>query len=107
MAAPFAQEIELFLQDRHPSQGNGGQRTRPSHDHAEAPQRQTSGHRLAQMRKSLANDVVPLIKSRKAGHGFSPVSRSVYYNSAYQNHASPHLLLRPKDLRQKGVPGWV
>ncbi len=58
-------------------------------DPAEAPQGQTGGHRLAQMRKPLGTNVVPLVKSRKARQGFSPVNRNACHISFYRCRGSP------------------
>ena len=102
IAEPFAQRVEFLLQDGNPGPSYSGQGARPCHDHAEAPQRQASDHRLAQMRKSLANNVVPLIKSRKVRHGSSPVSGSVYYNSVYQEPCLTSFVAQPRNLHQKG-----
>src|SRR5262249_24098479 len=102
IAKPLAQGIELLLQDRRPRPSHGGQRARPSHDHAEAPQSQARGHRLAQMGKPLGDDIVPLVKSREAGHGSSPVSGNACHTSAYQNRASPFCCPEPRNLHLKG-----
>src|SRR5262249_42047298 len=103
IAKPLAQGIELLLQARRQRQTHGGQRARPSHDHAEAPQSQARGHRLAQMGKPLGDDIVPLVKSREAGHGSSPVSGNACHTSAYQNRASPFCCPEPRNLHLKGV----
>src|SRR5262249_61810932 len=73
-----------------------------SHDHAEAPQSQARGHRLAQMGKPLGDDIVPLVKSREAGHGSSPVRGNACHTSAYQNRASPFCCPEPRNLHLKG-----
>src|SRR5262249_36852246 len=101
IAKPLAQGIELLLQDRRPRPSHGGKRTLPSHYHAEAPQSQARCHRLAQMGKPLGDDIVPLVKSREAGHGSSPVSGNACHTSAYQNRASPFCCPEPRNLHLK------
>src|SRR5207245_4707875 len=103
---PFADSMELQLQERFQSPGHRRQRARARHDHAEGPQSQAPGHGLAQVRKTLVNRIVPLVHSRKAGHG-SSVSGNACDTSAYQNYASLLFSSLAKNLHLKGLAGRV
>jgi len=69
VAQPFAHRVEGLAQQRCQQIRHGGQAARAGDDHAEAPQRQAHGLRLADRRKVRGNGVDPVVKLRLARHG--------------------------------------
>jgi len=66
---PFAHRVEGLAHQRRQQVRHGGQAARACDDHAEAPQRQAHGLRLADRRKTHGNSVYPVVKFGLARHG--------------------------------------